>query len=199
MAGLVLSACSDSGAGEYGDVPRAASASPGESPSMRATATPSAMPSASATGVSPPTASASPTPGATARSRTPEQERAEVIALAREYFEESARASQTGDTKRLRSLSTADCPCLDYVQAVEDAYQDGRMEGFTYTDIHVKNADVGTGIKIATVVADTPAFRFVPDSGPPQEFPGGLDQPYIVSFQYKDESLIIIDVKRVVP
>jgi len=121
-----------------------------------------------------------------------------VIALAREYFEESARAGQTGDTKRLRSLSTTDCPCVRFIQGIEEAYEEGRLDGFGYADVHVKRVDMTTGIKVATVYADTPRHRFVPNSGPAQSIPDRLDQQYILSFQYVGETLKIISVERVV-
>jgi len=114
------------------------------------------------------------------------------------YFEESARAAQTGDTEGLRSLSTNDCPCLDYVRGVEEAYELGTIKGFDYASIQVKRVDVSTGIKVATTYTDTPSYRFVPRSGAPRTFPAELDQQHIVSFQYQGGSLIIIDVKRVI-
>jgi len=120
-----------------------------------------------------------------------------VIALAREYFEESARAGQTGDTKRLRMLSTSDCPCLRFVRGIEEAHEAGRVEGFDYSSVQIKRVDVSTGIKVATVYADTPSYRFIPDSGAEQVFPARTDQQYIVSVQYMGHSLVIISVERV--
>ncbi|MEP6696192.1 MAG: DUF6318 family protein [Pseudonocardiales bacterium] len=71
-------------------------------------------------------ASASPTAGA------PTDPKAVVVALAREYYLERNHAIETGDTARLRSLSTPDCECLKTVANIESQWQKGRIEAPNY-------------------------------------------------------------------
>jgi hypothetical protein len=79
----------------------------------------------------PPALSAAPSP-ARAKSTAPASDKATILALAKDYYTERSRALESGDTARLTSLSTADCPCLAYARAVEAAWAKGSVRAHEF-------------------------------------------------------------------
>ena len=59
----------------------------------------------------------------------------QIKALAWDYFEERNRALNTGDTARLRAMSTPDCNCLAFAKYVEDKWKNGRIEAPGYYNL----------------------------------------------------------------
>ncbi len=87
-------------------------------------------------GTLPPLASPSATPSASPSAKPAGTDQEQVIALARDYLAESTKAMNTGDTRRLRSLATADCPCNRFPQHYEQVWKTGRVTAPGYYQIH---------------------------------------------------------------
>ena len=85
-------------------------------------AKPSTLPSVAPSSPSP-SPSASPTPSPSARPVGTDVQ--QIAALARDYFVERNRAIRTGDTARVRSLSTGDCQCNAFAANVERVWRAG--------------------------------------------------------------------------
>jgi hypothetical protein len=56
----------------------------------------------------------------------------QAIATAKLYYAESNRAINTGDTSRLRAMSTRDCPCLAIVNNIDEVWKDGSIRAPQY-------------------------------------------------------------------
>jgi hypothetical protein len=56
----------------------------------------------------------------------------QIIALTKDYYAESNRAANTGDTRRLRSMSTPGCSCLAAIDFIDHQWKSGRISAPGY-------------------------------------------------------------------
>jgi hypothetical protein len=90
----------------------------------------------------------SPTPSTAATSSptesNPADPKAAVEAAVRAYFDAANIALSTGDTKRLRELTTSDCTCLRFASSLENLHgQGGTSRGASW---HLKRIKVAFGV-----------------------------------------------------
>ena len=77
----------------------------------------------------------------------------QIAALARGYYEESNRAIRTGDTARLRLMSTGNCECLAFATNLERVWKNGKVISPIYYRI--------SGVARPTVTSATAGFATV--------------------------------------
>ncbi len=116
----------------------------------------------------PPLASASPTVSpSSSKSAAPVDDKAAIVALAREYYLERNQAIRTGSTTRLRTLSTSECPCNAFADGIDADWRKGRVDSPTfYTIVDVtfsilENANTGR----VTVVYRKNRYAVIAPSG----------------------------------
>ena len=151
VAGLLLAGCGGGGS--------ATSVGPsGESASA------SGSPTGTATGA--PDPSPSPTP--------PAEPRAAVEQAVRDYLDAANVAMATGDTTRLRALSTPECTCLRLAESIESLYASGgRAEGARWDleDLTVVDVTGASGsVRIVFVAPAYQEIRAVAKEIPAQRF-----------------------------
>lgn len=87
-------------------------------------------------GTPPPVASGSPTPSASPSPKPAGGDVEQITALSRDYFAESNRALNTGDTRRFRSLFVPACSsCVKFAEYVEKHWKAGRIEAPGYWQV----------------------------------------------------------------
>ena len=116
----------------------------------------------------PPLASASPSPSPSpTKSATPVDDKAAILALAKDYFLERNRAIRSGDTKRVRALAIPDCPCNGFIDQVDADWRKGRVDSpsfYTIIDVvspHFRGPNTG----FVTVLYRTNRYAVLDEAG----------------------------------
>lgn len=107
-------------------------------------------------GTPPPLASGSPTPAPSLSPKPTASDVEQITALSKDYFAEANKALNTGDTRKLRSLSTTTCRCLASAEYVEKQWKTGSLRAPGYFRVsQVSGATVSSPIRATTNVVYT--------------------------------------------
>lgn len=103
----------------------------------------------------PPLPSASPSPSPSpSKSAGPVDDKAAIVALARDYYLARNQAIRTGNTASLRKLSTPNCPCKAFADRIDADWRRGRVDSpnfYTIVDVRVPILDNETAGRVTVL------------------------------------------------
>lgn len=86
-------------------------------------------------------------------------------AFVRQYYAAIGQAAATGDVAKLSTMMTPNCTCRAISTFIEQSTRNGRILGFRYTLISLRNPGLAGRDGVVLVVYDVPAVNVIDSTG----------------------------------